>query len=167
MLDLTGRRFGKWTVLSRAPNEKCGKISFNVRCDCGTEKQVRSQSLTSGGTTQCYFCVHLRHGDAAVGKTASEYNSWGNMIQRCTNANHPKFSDYGGRGITVCEQWRNSYAQFLADVGRKPSPEHTLDRFPDVNGNYDPGNVRWADATQQANNRRPRRTGYTRRSANG
>lgn len=162
MLDLTGRRFGKWTVLSRAPNEPNGKISFNVRCDCGTEKQVRSQSLTSGGTTQCYHCVHLRHGDCK----AREYNSWANMIQRCTNPKHPKYPDYGGRGIKVCEHWRSSYPNFLADVGRRPSLAHTLDRFPDVNGNYEPGNVRWADATQQANNRRPRRTGYTRRSAN-
>lgn len=167
-MDLIGQKFGKWLVLSRAPNERCGKASFNVRCDCGAEKCVRGQSLTSGGSSQCYECVNRTHGDSAekYSGRALEYNSWSNMIQRCTNSRHPKFADYGGRGIAVCERWRNSYPDFLADIGRKPTPEHTLDRFPDVNGNYEPGNVRWADAEQQANNRRPRRTGYRRRSQN-
>lgn len=167
MRDLTGQRFGKWLVLSPAPNERSGKASFNVRCDCGTEKRVRGQSLISGGSSQCYQCVNRTHGDASATaeRVAPEYVSWANMIQRCTNAKHPKYPDYGGRGITVCDRWRNSYREFLADVGRRPSPQHTLDRFPDVNGNYEPSNVRWADPVQQANNRRPRRVGYTRRSS--
>lgn len=167
-MDLVGQKFGRWTVVSRAENERGGKASFNVRCDCGSEKRVRGTSLTGGASSQCYECINRTHGDAStkLDKRAPEYNSWANMIQRCTNAKHPKFPDYGGRGIAVCDRWLASYADFLADVGRRTSDEHTLDRFPYVNGNYEPGNVRWADPTQQANNRRPRRTGYTRRSAN-
>lgn len=75
------------------------------------------------------------------------------MKTRCFNPNSNRFQHYGGRGITVCERWRNDYAAFLADVGRKPGPEFSIDRI-DVNGHYEPGNVRWADPVQQRSNRR-------------
>lgn len=92
------------------------------------------------------------HGDTHGGIYSPEYKAWGAMIQRCTNPKEKAYHRYGGRGIVVCERWR-SYENFLADVGRRPSTEHSLDRYPDFNGNYEPGNVRWATRDQQTANR--------------
>jgi hypothetical protein len=75
------------------------------------------------------------------------------MIYRCHNPNHVGYPKYGGRGVAVCARWRNSFDSFLVDVGQRPSPKHTLDRFPDQNGNYEPGNVRWATTVEQARNK--------------
>jgi hypothetical protein len=85
-----------------------------------------------------------------------EYNSWHGATQRCSNRNNPKYKDYGGRGIKVCERWlgRDGFKNFLTDMGYKPSPQHSLDRFPNKNGNYEPGNCRWATPLQQGNNKR-------------
>jgi hypothetical protein len=79
------------------------------------------------------------------------------MITRCHNPNATRYKDWGGRGITVCEEWRNNYEAFLAHIGRKPSPRHSIDRFPNNSGNYEPGNVRWATPREQNLNQRPRR----------
>ena len=98
-----------------------------------------------------------------VAATAAQYDgvagaraSWRSIFQRCDNPNIPKFHLYGGRGITVYPQWRgrNGFKRFLAHIGPKPSPKHSLDRYPDVNGDYAPGNVRWATAAEQNSNRR-------------
>lgn len=83
-----------------------------------------------------------------------EYSAWVNMKHRCLNPKHKQFKDYGGRGITVCPQWLNSFSTFLQDVGRKPSPELTLDRI-NNSGNYEPSNVAWRSRKDQASNRRP------------
>jgi hypothetical protein len=79
------------------------------------------------------------------------------MIQRCEQPTHIGYKDYGGRGITVCKRWRESYAAFLADMGRKPSLKHSIDRYPDNDGDYEPGNCRWATAKEQSANQRARR----------
>lgn len=94
------------------------------------------------------------HGEAGFGKWTSEYWAWTSMIARCYNPNYGKYADYGGRGITVCDYWRNSYENFLADMGRKPGPSYSLDRYPDQDGEYCKANCRWATSVQQANNRR-------------
>lgn len=97
----------------------------------------------------------LTHGHRAGGNWSPTYNSWRAMIARCRYSAHPCYADYGGRGITVADEWtgRGGFARFLADVGPRPSSDHTLDRI-DVNGAYEPGNVRWADRITQRWNRR-------------
>lgn len=94
-----------------------------------------------------------KHGEAA---RTPEYWAWTNMIARCTNPEHKEWHNYGARGITVCGEWRNSFVAFLVALGRKTSPEHSLDRI-DNNGNYEPGNVRWATKREQLRNTRRNR----------
>lgn len=96
------------------------------------------------------------HGHAARASRSSEYEIWKSIIQRCTNKNAKAYPDYGGRGICICDSWRNSFEAFLADVGPRPSPGHSLDRE-NNDGNYEPGNVRWATRTEQNRNSRHNR----------
>lgn len=95
-----------------------------------------------------------RHGEGGLQTRTVEYTAWAAMIQRCYNPKRFNYERYGGIGVTVCQRWRDSFLAFLTDVGRKPSKQHTLDRFPDRQGNYEPGNVRWATPKEQARNTR-------------
>lgn len=87
----------------------------------------------------------------------AEHRCWATMLSRCYNPNRDNYQHYGGRGITVCDEWRNSFAAFFAHVGLKPTPKHSIDRFPNKNGNYEPGNVRWANQSEQCRNQRDNR----------
>lgn len=96
--------------------------------------------------------MNYKHGHCRKGSVTSEYQAWLSMIQRCRNQRKRTFRHYGGRGITVCARWQESFTAFLADMGRKPSASHSIDRI-DSNGNYEPRNCRWATSIQQGRNR--------------
>lgn len=157
-----GGVFGRMTAIEAVRSNARGQpIVWSCRCDCGTVKEVRAFNLTAGVISSCGCLyretrktIRLVHGDKPKVKAATEYSAWTNMITRCTNPKHNRWQHYGGRGIKVCERWRDSYEAFLADVGRRPSPAHSIDRYPDCDGNYEPGNVRWATGHEQRMNQR-------------
>lgn len=166
--DLSGQRFTRLLVLGRAENDQQGSAQFRVKCDCGMEKVVRGAYLRRGTTISC-GCArgmsmparNTTHGCATRGSgKRAEYRIWAGIIQRCTNPNLNAYPRYGGRGILVCDEWRD-FSKFLASVGPRPSPRHSIDRYPDNDGHYEPGNVRWATPAQQNANRRraPRKGG--------
>ena len=165
--NLVGMKFGRLLVIERAPSRprKNGgaQVCWKCKCDCGNEVTVRGGSLRGGRTTSCgcyrrenlsYYRTHRAINKEAWRTSDKQYNEWEGMIQRCFNKNNRSYPYYGGRGITVCERWRKSYDEFLHDVGRRPSEDVSLDRI-NNNGNYEPGNVRWATHSQQMRNRRP------------
>lgn len=158
----SGMRFGRWVLLERDRSKT--RCYWMCKCDCGTVRSVCFTNLRSGSSKSCgcykaevdheRFLKHEHHRFVKHGQHGSpEYNAWRSMKERVkpTSPNHAWYYD---KGVTVCEQWTNSFEDFLADVGLKPSPYHSLDRFPDPNGNYEPGNVRWATASEQSLNRR-------------
>ena len=151
---MLGKVFGRWTVVSYA-----GKAHWNCRCECGGEGRVHGHYLRRGASRSC-GCLQkellVKRAKTHGGKRRSEYKIWDGMKQRCLNPNHTYYSEYGGRGITICERWRKSFVEFLNDVGPRPSRKHTLDRK-DNDGNYEPGNVRWATRIEQENNKRSNR----------
>lgn len=156
-----GEPFGLWTVRSLGEGLVAKSNYCVCECACGTVKPVRETNLTRGLSTNC-GCDRARktgdrfrkHGESRGGKSA-EYIAWRGMTDRCTNRNNGRWDDYGGRGITVCERWTgaNGYVNFLADMGRRPSHWHSLDRK-ENDGNYEPGNCRWATKVEQARNKR-------------
>lgn len=146
-IDLTGRRFGRLVAIRDAGADKSRNRTWLCLCDCGKEKVVSSALLKNGNVQSC-GCLspgyRVRHDPI--------YLTWMSMIARCSNPKINGYKNYGGRGITVCERWLK-FENFLADVGEHPGPEFSLDRI-DVNGSYEPGNIRWSTQKNQANNRR-------------
>lgn len=156
-LDLTGQKFGKLLAVRDVGKTKFGVYNWLCECECGNTKIVRVMSLTSGNTKSCgcECAIVFKHGFATRGKKdIPEYNAWENMKQRCYDPNKTGYYAYGARGITVCERWKNSFPDFLSDMGKRPSSKHSLDRYPNYKGNYEPGNCRWATKEEQVRNTR-------------
>ena len=155
LIDLTGKKFGRWTVLAKSPTIR-GSTRWKCRCDCGKVKPaVLYTSLVRGSSRSC-GCLRremMVKPDMTVHSQRNPmYRIWMTMRTRCNNASHPTWKRYGGRGIKVCKRW-GSFDLFLKDMGLRPSPEHQLERK-DHDGDYCPENCCWHTRVGQSNNRR-------------
>lgn len=154
--DLSGSCFGKLQVLHKESESSGKRVKFVCRCECGNIKPVLSSLLTRGKAISCgcYRKTHLvKHGHSRRGANSPEYKAWNDIKSRCLNSNDMRYAYYGGRGITLCDEWQNSFIPFLEHIGLRPNNSYSIDRI-NVNGNYEPGNVRWATKSEQMLNRR-------------
>lgn len=154
MKTLIGLRCGRLVIvaINGVVNRR---MRVTARCDCGKQIDVLAQSLKSGNTKSCgcFKLDSIRKRQTTHGMSHSpEFWVWVAMNERCSNKKNRQYRRYGGRGISVCHRWKKSFSHFIADMGRRPSAKHELDRFPDNDGNYEPGNCRWATRKQQTRN---------------
>lgn len=162
LIDLTGQHFGRLTVLTRCGSASDRQALWHCSCDCGTHILAKTGNLRSGHTLSCGCYMRQRISETQATHRQSHkrlYNVWTSMKARCYNPNSAFYSDYGGRGIGLCDEWRDDYQAFhdwALNNGYDPYAPHgrcTIDRI-DVNGNYCPDNCRWVDMKTQRHNRR-------------
>jgi hypothetical protein len=156
-------RYGRWVTIKPLPviyqevrqadGHRSHRRLWLCRCDCGTIKPVDASHLRAGRTKSCSGCMN-RPGQFIDGRTkTAEYLIWHHMIRRCEKPTNSAYKNYGGRGITICKEWRSSFPRFLADMGPRPTPQHSIERK-NNNGNYEPSNCVWLLKSEQNKNRR-------------
>jgi hypothetical protein len=153
LIDFTGQKFGRLTVLSRAPNMAPGKTFWRCLCDCGAHAVFRADQFgrTPNASCGCYNIELAKARLTTHGRShLPEYRIWAGIKSRCTRPSSAAFHKYGAKGVTVCDRWL-TFANFFEDMGPRPSPQHTIDRIDGSKG-YEPGNCRWATPTQQQRN---------------
>lgn len=160
IIDLTGLKFGRLLVKRKSTEKnKYGVLLWECLCDCGNIVNLLTSSIKSGNTQSCGCLsrdnlIQRNKDNATHGLSRTPiYITWGGIVQRCTNPTDSHFPDYGGRGISICDRWRNSFENFYADMGPKPGPEYSIERS-NNNGDYEPGNCIWVTKSEQNNNRR-------------
>ena len=149
--EIGGKRFGRLVAMTTVEGRDPTRKMWLCKCDCGATATVRGSDLRAGDVKSC-GCLARKHGHVGPDVPSPTYHSWQAMRQRCTNPNTVAWKYYGARGIRVCERWQ-TFVNFLADMGERPAGK-TLDRI-DCDGNYEPGNCRWATQAEQIRNRRP------------
>ena len=134
-----------------------------LMCSCGRHKSSPTYKLMSGELKSCGCLLREKSSQRASARSTKhgwkgspEYIAWSNIISRCSNPRSQAWKNYGARGISICSRWRLDFTEFIKDVGARPSALHSIDRYPDNNGNYEPGNVKWSTKSEQAKNRRAR-----------
>lgn len=169
-LNIAGQRFGRLLAIEdvgiHIARSGQTKRPWRCLCDCGGESITSLGNLRCGATTSCgcrqrqvrldRISANTTHGECVGGKPSAEMSTWGAMKQRCSDPKRRDFANYGGRGIRVCDEWAQSFEAFLGDMGRRPSGRHSIDRI-DNDGDYEPGNCRWATRQEQGRNTRATR----------
>lgn len=156
-IDHSGERYGRVTLKERVEN-RGHHAAYRVVCDCGNDSVALLESLRTGHTQSCGCLrreLHTTHGATSGGKILPEYSAWYNAKRRCHYTANPSFKNYGGRGIGMCEEWRDDFAAFFRDLGPRPAGR-TLGRIDNDKG-YEPGNCRWETRKQQQRNQRGNR----------
>jgi hypothetical protein len=154
--DISNQRFGRLLVLERV-GKKWGSVTWRCRCDCGNELITTSSNLTKGRTKSC-GCLQREWASSGKIKRehglseSAEYRIWCHIKCRCYNANSEDFKWYGGRGIKMCDEWLHDFMAFYNHIGPRPNKNLSIDRI-NNDGNYEPGNVRWATSMEQAHNK--------------
>jgi hypothetical protein len=156
MIDITGKKFHSLTAIEPVGKNASGTVIWKCACDCGVEIETAGGNLRAGRVTSCGCLLRKQRAKNATthGRTGTkEHKAWTSVIQRCQNQKNPGYSGYGGRGIEVCDRWKNSFENFLTDMGEAPSKALSIDRI-DNDKDYEPSNCKWSTRLEQQSNLR-------------